>query len=576
MALRDLLINLKIVSDTKGLDAANTKLDAIKEGAHGLTSGISRLTEGFQLLIEVMALDKIKDFILAPIEAADAVGDLSARLGIASDSYQQWTTFLGQAGASAETFATAVRALTSNVQMATVSGGQAGADFKQLGIALKDSKGELRPISDLLFETGGKLAEMTNETDRAALAVNLLGRSGLAMMPAFAGGTAVAREHFDAIKDLAVLYDKDFIVAADQANDQIELMKLQFQGLHAQLVAALIPKVFAFAKSVGSLFDKIKALVQGTTAFRVLMLSLGGLAITGLIAKFGGIMSIITKLGAALRMAAGAFLRFLLPALILDDIITGLQGGESVFTNILKSFAGEQGAKDIIADINKLITQVIPALTAAFTSSLPIIKGVFSGIIGAAQGLGQAFLGVVDLIAMGFVSSGEDQDLMFTHFMTSTRELTDGVAAAFEFVRSAFAVIWLSIRDFAAGVWTSMGDGFHATFVAPILAGLAAIDNFFAKLGDRFPTLAKIGNTIGALAGGVGGALGITTPQAVAATLPGGGASSRSSTLTDQRTVNITVGSNATPGETGRATAAAVGAILNTDRRAQLAAMGGS
>jgi hypothetical protein len=454
----------------------------MSEGLGGLTKWLARLSIAGAAY---KALNWGKNILT---EAA-AVGDLASRLSIGTDELQQWTAFAEQAGSSSEDLAGTVKSLAKNIQNAGQDAkGPAAKGFERLGISTKGWKDTLPSTTDVLLAAGGALGELTNDTERMALAQELLGEAGLKMLPAFAGGTEAAKEQLAAMKELAVVYDDEFIKAASAAQNEMALFGRQLDGVGAQIVLAVLPSLREFVRWVTPLAKGIRNLVRDSS---MLWAALGvgaqvgvskAIAVVGkLITRFGGFTNIVKAGGRIL-------LRFVLPFLVLDDIITFLRGGKSVFGDILDGMLG--------VGTSKAVLESLKAAWEGLSGTVQYFWGLLKGdqaAIDAGEAKILKFGGAVDDVLSDFAEAWDfalkDAGQALISFGELTFEWGNLFSEAWDLtlknIGDAFVDWGTSLSDYFSGLWASIVNGL-AQMVADAVAKVQGFAANLPLIGSLF------------------------------------------------------------------------------------------
>jgi hypothetical protein len=176
------------------------------------------------------ALNNLRDMTRAAVDSAGAIGEQAQQLGVTTDALQEYRYAATQVGLSAEEMDTALAQLTRRVGDAAGGTGAAAAAFTRLGINLRDAQGRVRATADLIPEIADALQRLPTEADRAAVAVDLFGRSGQKLAPLLSGGAAGVREFTDAAHELGVVLSSDEIAAADSVADQLAALNYQIEA----------------------------------------------------------------------------------------------------------------------------------------------------------------------------------------------------------------------------------------------------------------------------------------------------------------------------------------------------------
>lgn len=174
-----------------------------------------------------------------------------------------------------ETITGSLRKLTPAMYDAANGNSELQEKFEKLGVSVTDSNGELRSAEDVFFEIIDALGEMGNETERNAVAQDLLGRSAQDLAPIWKQGSSVLREYLEAADENYVL-TSDQIEALAALDDQIQLNNNEWEALKKQIAAQFAPAATEALKAFGDIVSKAgQALVDSgiteaiSTAFTV-------------------------------------------------------------------------------------------------------------------------------------------------------------------------------------------------------------------------------------------------------------------------------------------------------------------
>jgi len=183
--------------------------------------------------------------LFAMTKAAAKVGsdlsDVADRTGVSVEALSELQWAAGQTGTDLNGVETALKRLSRNAydaQRGLVTSQEA---FQRLGISAVDANGQLRPTEVLFNEAGAALAKMENETERSALALTLMGRSGTALLPMMLdtrGGIEGLREK---ARELGLTLSTDAALALDKFDDDLNTAHDTVGMLATQIGAAALP-----------------------------------------------------------------------------------------------------------------------------------------------------------------------------------------------------------------------------------------------------------------------------------------------------------------------------------------------
>ena len=295
---------------TKGLAAAAAKLKAFGAGITSL--GTQFLGLGAALAAPLFAAAKLF------ADTGDQIAKMSARTGIAVESLSELAFAVSQSGSDLETFEAAVRRMQKVLVDAAGGSKEAADTLGRLGLTVADLKA-LGPEEQfkLLAE---RLSRVENPALRAALAMDLFGKSGTRLLPLMAGGARGIEELQQKARALGLTISTEDARAAEELTDALDVTwRVIKRGVFA-VGAALVPAlkdlagwVVSTTRDVSAWIDrnrglvvsvaKIAAVVLGVGAVLVALgaaVSLAGFAISGLVSLFSMLGTVIGVIGSAL------------------------------------------------------------------------------------------------------------------------------------------------------------------------------------------------------------------------------------------------------------------------------------
>ena len=405
-----------------------------------------KLLSGFSIA-SAGALGGMVKWTSSMVESIAPTIDSANALSITTAQLQELTYAADQNGVSQGILESSLRRLTKRAGDTARGIGVAGDAYQELGISVLDSSGALKDGAQLLaeiqaatqgMEAGRKISLMDKlGIDRKA--VNLVNLSASEM----AELTAEARE-------FGVLSEEDAKAIASYGNS-LTKMRYAMEGARRTIAVGLAP---AFQDLISGFAEMITANKEWISAG---LLKLGNFlkATIGLLKRT---WPLIVGLGVAFAAAAiptGAFGTVLNIALspvtlitaaivtlilIVDDLITAFQGGESVIANFFKNAFG---------------IDIVPIMQGM----LDYVFIFFDKIMGLIDPLLDAFVSLWRTIAAAF--SG-DFDAAFDHFLDAISNLLDFVsglfASAIDGWLNMFSWMWQSFKDTAYNVLSGLWD----------------------------------------------------------------------------------------------------------------------
>ena len=242
---------------------------------------------------------------------ADDINTMSKVYSIGTKELQQYSAAAELVDVDVETIAKSHVKLEKTMMSASKGTGASAEAFEKLGVSVTDSNGELRKGDDVWQDVIKALGSMENETERDALAMQLMGKSAAELNPLIEDGG----ETYKNLADTLAKYDLDYIdqETLDQANafnDSLDTIKavgmVAFQQLGTQLAAYLAPAMEKVVDLVGqiagwfaNLSPETQALIAGVAGFVAvlapLLIGLGKVSFA-----ISSIMSLVATIGPAI------------------------------------------------------------------------------------------------------------------------------------------------------------------------------------------------------------------------------------------------------------------------------------
>jgi len=189
-------------------------------------------------------------------QAADDLNTLSKVTGIGTDELQKYGYAADLVDVSVESIAKSNKKLTKNAYAAANGSKSQAEAFKAIGVSVTDANGNLRDSEDIFQDVITNLGKMTNETERDALAQQLMGKSAAELNPLIEDGGETYKMVADTLKKYDLDYvDQETLDKANQFNDQLDTMKLigsvAFANISSQLAGYLAPALEKVVDLVG-------------------------------------------------------------------------------------------------------------------------------------------------------------------------------------------------------------------------------------------------------------------------------------------------------------------------------------
>ena len=176
----------------------------------------------------------LADLITETAEYGDKVNDMSQKMGMTTDAYQEWDFILNHVGSSVDNLKTSMKTLAT----AAETGNEA---FERLGITQE----ELANLSqeDLFARTVESLQNVEDTTERTYLASKLLGKGATELGGLFNMTAAETEDLKKKAHELGMVMSEEDVAAADAFSDTLYELQSTFSGIKRSLASEFLPSI---------------------------------------------------------------------------------------------------------------------------------------------------------------------------------------------------------------------------------------------------------------------------------------------------------------------------------------------
>lgn len=314
MIVRELLTVLGVKVEGKGFEDAEKRFEGLK----------ANVTKVMQFVGASLVANKIKTTLQDVAAEGDRLDELSARMGITTDALQELEYAAKLSGIESNELARSLDVVRRNAFAAANGNVQASRMFDRLGVQVRDTSGALRGSDELLSAVAAGLDQVANETERTAILQGVFGRGASRLLPLLKNGTAGLAALRKEAHTLGGVMSRELIQKSVEFSDQQDRLNMAFTGLRNNVFGPLLEGA---TKVVGLLTDLSRSLigiVQNSNLAQAAFATIG----TALAIYFAP--AILTALA-----VTAAFLAIIL---VVDDVWTAIEGGDSLIGDLLVDF----------------------------------------------------------------------------------------------------------------------------------------------------------------------------------------------------------------------------------------------
>lgn len=318
---------------------------------------------------------------------ADNILTQSTVTGIATDKLQAYGYAAELVDVSVETM---TKSMAKNIKSmkAVQDGTKLSVEaYEKLGVSVTNADGSLRDGETVYWEVIDALGKMENETERDALAMQILGKSAQELNPLIEAGSARMAELTQEAKDVGAVLSEDSLNAMGAFDDSLQRLNGSAGAAKNALGAVLLPELTMLATEGAGLISEftntLNASGGGLDGFIATVDSMAGTLGAKAGELLGGILSKVSSL---------------LPAVINVAVSLVASLAESIISQAPMLI--ETGIQALVA-IMEGLTSAIPLVVEAVVAIVPqLVDALVTGIPQLIDGALQLLLAILDAIPL--------------------------------------------------------------------------------------------------------------------------------------------------------------------------------
>lgn len=291
-------------------------------------------------------------------EYGDNIDDMSQKLGMSAEKYQEWGFILEHNDANIDSMTSSMKKLSDAVVDQSKS---SVAAFEKIGISMEEA-GKMSQ-EELFAATVKGLQGMESGAERTAIATDLLGKGAMEL----GGLLNMSAEETEAMRQqvhkLGGVMSDEAVAAASDYQDTLQDMKVAMGGTVRSIAGSFMPAVTDIMKG-------FTAIISGDSSGAALLAD----GLKAFVQNIDGLIPELTKTAAEIIPTVIAALTASLPMLLdcAKDILVMLADGVLDAMPVLLSVAG-----DIILQLADALIAMLPQLT---DTGLKVIAQLAIGI----------------------------------------------------------------------------------------------------------------------------------------------------------------------------------------------------
>ena len=342
--LKGIFANLKeSFADSKGeavglgdaLGGAADKLGIqLPEGAskalnslNGISAGTAAVVGGFAAVAAAIVKTEkaLIDMTKEAAEGAKEIETFASITGQSEQQVQQMQYASEKLGVSYDRVRDSLKEITNKMQEAENGSADTAAAFDKLKVSLRGQNGELRDAQDVFLDVIDALGNVENQSERDALAMDLMSESAQELNPMIEAGRETIQQYAQAASDMGLVLEEDELKALTEVQSAFYDLEQQQKATKNQLAAEFAPYLTSFYSDMS----------EATRTFGQTLED------SGIVSAFGSLLEFVGKLIDPTSVLGQTTL----------PILEGsLEGVALVLTTVVDSLRAITGLLDGLAD----------------------------------------------------------------------------------------------------------------------------------------------------------------------------------------------------------------------------------
>ena len=492
------------------------------------------------------AAKSLTDMTVGAAAYADEILTMSTVTGMSTESLQAYKYAAELVDVSIETLTGSMSKQVKSMASARDGSAKFADAYAKLGISVADGNGQLRDSETVYWETIDALGNISNETERDALAMQIFGKSAQELNPLIAQGSEGIAALTEEAKRMGAVMSDDSLNALGKFDDSVQRLKAGAGAAKNAMGTILLPQLQTLADDgVSLLGDFTRGLNEAGGDFGKISDVIGN--------AIGGIADMILENLPKIMEVAVDIVMALVNS-ITDNLPMIIEVASSVIFTLL------QGLVEALPQITQGAIQLVMSLVNGIIDNLPmLIQAAIDMIITLALGIAdalpelipsiiEAIILIVDtllanmdkILEAAFAIIGGLAEGLLNALPRLMEALPQIITTIIEFITSNLpAIIEMGITlivQLAAGLIQAIPQLIAALpqIIVAIVSGLGSAVGSVMQIGidivkglwEGIKSMGKwlsdsVGNFFGGIVDGVKGLLGIHSPSTVFAGIGG-------------------------------------------------------
>lgn len=244
--------------DSSQFEAGSKRARQIaKRDVSEIQKTLKGVTSAFKGMLAITAATGLVSAASRALDYASSLAEIAQQLGITTRDLQVYRYVASQVGIEQDEMDKGLQKLTKSIGEAAVGVKKPAAAFRELGVSVQDSSGQLLTAGEVIPRLSDALSKIEEPAKRARLETALFGKTGQQLDTMLTEGARGIQAYADEAERLGLIMGDDLIQKADAAADRLAVLGKVLEVQLASAVAENAEGVLVFANAFISLVGAI-------------------------------------------------------------------------------------------------------------------------------------------------------------------------------------------------------------------------------------------------------------------------------------------------------------------------------
>ena len=284
--VRDSEDDLSPKANGDGLNDANDSLEKLKERVLKVAEHIRNVSNSV-----VSAAIDFSNY-------ADSFDKMSQRVGMSSETLSELSYAATLSGTSIERMEDSFKGLTQKIVEAVNKGGDADALFSAIGLSAQDLAASTP--EEQFYKVADAIANISDPTRRAAVAMQVFGESGHELLPLLSGGSTGLNKMRNEARELGATVSTSSATMGAEFGDAMTRIKTATNGIKNEFLTALTPTLIKASEHLKNILSFVSTMARRFPTTTSTIVTFGA-AIAGAAYAVKGLTTTAQALNVALK-----------------------------------------------------------------------------------------------------------------------------------------------------------------------------------------------------------------------------------------------------------------------------------